>query len=133
MNLDDEELQRAIEEGKLHDLENPDAKAYKILFDSLSHERNEKLSPVFADKVIQRAVANNQKNESSKDMWWLGIGIFLMSICLIVSIALVGANFNLGFLKGIADYSGLLFAGAVLITIFNILDKRILKQRHDMQ
>jgi hypothetical protein len=132
MNLNEEELQRAIEEGRSNDPSNPDAKAYQALFDALS-KRDENLSPFFADKVIQKALANNQKKESSRDIWWLGIGIFFLSIALVIAIAIVGMNFNLGFLKGVAEYSGLLFAGAVLITIFNILDKRIVRHQHDIQ
>jgi hypothetical protein len=132
MNLNDEELQRAIEEGRSDDLHSADAKAYQILFEALS-KRDENLSPLFADRVIQKAMANNQKKESSRDIWWLGVGIFFLSIGFVVAIAMVGIKFNLGFLKGVAEYSGLLLAGAVLITIFNILDKRLVGHRHNIQ
>ena len=133
MNLNEEELQNAMEAGKLPDSANADEKAYRLVFDSLSRLPEEKLSHAFPDKVIQKVMAYNQKKESSKDIWWLGVGIFFMLIGLAIAVALVGARFDLGFLKAMADYKGLVLAAVVLITIFNLLDKKIVRSRMDIQ
>lgn len=133
MNLNEEELQNAMEAGKTPDASSADEKAYRLLFDSLSKEPEHKLSPAFADKVIQKIMAQNQKKESSRDIWWLGVGIFFMLIGLAIAIVFVGARFDLGFLKEVSDYKGLVIAGAILITVFNLLDKKIVRSRIDIQ
>jgi hypothetical protein len=133
MNLNDEDLQNAIDRGDVIDDSSGDVKAYRRVFDALSNEPSIKLPVNFADTVIQKAMAQNQKRESSRDIWWLGLGVFMMLIALMICVAFVGAKFNLGFLREMADYSGLLVAGVVLITIFNILDKTLVRAREEMQ
>jgi hypothetical protein len=132
MNLSEEELQNSMEAGKSPDATNADEKAYRLLFDSLSKQPELGLSAAFPDRVIQKVMAHNQKKESSRDIWWLGVGIFFMLIGLVVAIAFVGARFDLGFLKAMADYKGLVAAGAILITVFNLLDKKIVRSRMEI-
>ncbi len=133
MSQNEEQLQNSMEAGKMPDLSNADEKAYRLVFDSLSKEPEYKLSAGFPDKVIQRVMANNQKRESSRDIWWLGPGILFMLIGLVIAITFAGVRFDLGFLKSMADYKWLVFAAAALVVIFNILDKKIVRSRIDTQ
>ena len=131
MSLNEEELQRSILDGRELDDADVNVKSYRMVFDALSKEPAAGLSPAFADKVIQKVLAKNQK-ESSRDMWWLGFGLFLMVIALVVCVAWVGVNFNLGFLSGMSNYSGLLGAAIILITIFNVVDRKLVRAKHEI-
>lgn len=129
MNLNDDELQKAIEAGKATNTTDADETSYRLVFDSLSKERRIGVSNTFADKVIQKVLTQKQVKESSGEIWWLVVGIFMMLVALIIAIGFAGAKFDLGFLKAMNDYKGLLLAGAVLILIFNMLDRKLVRSR----
>lgn len=131
MNLNDEELQRRIEDGHLND--DIDGRAYKHVFDALRKEPGSNLSPTFADRVVQRAIALNQKKESSKDFLWLGVGFFLLLVCMIVAFAYAGVDkLNLNAFRGLWDYRGIVLGGVVMVVAFNWLDKKLVRTRIDI-
>jgi hypothetical protein len=129
---EDEELQRNLESGNKMASDNLDVKAYQYVFKALKKTPETGVSSSFADKVIQKALAQKQQKESSRDMWWFGIGLFLLSVAFIVALAFIGFRVNLGFLRVLADYKGLILVGAVLIWVFNVLDKKLVSTRADV-
>lgn len=60
---------------------------------------------------------------------WFGYlaGIVGLIVMLIISLSLVEFKFDLGFLKGIANYSGLFLFGIAFICLLNILEKRFIR------
>jgi hypothetical protein len=122
----DEELQKRIETGNFASQDDIDAKSYQHVFDALKKEPGRSLSFGFADKVVNRILAQKQQKESSRDFWLFGVGIFLLLIAGIVSVAFVGFKMNVGLLRVIADYSGFIVLGLLLALIFNYLDKKLL-------
>jgi hypothetical protein len=126
MNTYDEELQRKIEAREI--LEgNEDAKAYQKIFDALEKDPGFTLSDSFADRVIQKVMIRN--GESPWVFFWFGFGFFLLVgglvVATVASIAYYGFKPDLGFLRSIADYKGLLVVALILLTIFNYIDKRV--------
>ena len=125
MSREDEELQRRIEAGQQP--EGVDGQAYVKVFSALKREPEMRISPAFADKVVQRALALSQAKDSKRDMWWLGLGIFFLTLAFIIAFAFVGFRMNLGFLRILGDFKWLLLCGGVLIWIFNMIDKKLVK------
>jgi len=123
----EEEIQRNVEAGRLDGVNEFDAKAYQQVFSALKEAPNPMLSPSFADRVVKTVMERKGKSESSRDMWWFGIGIFLMSIALIVAFAFVGFKVNLGFLKIIGDFKWLIVLGGILMGLFHWLDKKLIR------
>jgi hypothetical protein len=128
----EEELQRKIEQGQpLPD--NQDVIAYQQVFRNLSKVPDYSLHAFFADRVIQKVMARKQAQESSKDLWWFGVGIFFLVVTLIVAFAVSFAYFRFklefGFLNAIADYKGLLVIGVLLVLIFNRFEKKLFESK----
>jgi amino acid transporter len=68
-----------------------------------------------------------QSKESKRDLWWFGIGIFLLTIAFITAFAFVGFKMNLGFLRAVSDYKWLLLMAVILVLIFNQVDKKLIR------
>jgi hypothetical protein len=131
MKTEDEQLQENTESGKFQ-ADSLDAKAYQYVFRAAAKEPAYRLDGNFADRVIQKVLAKKQQKESSRDFWWFGLGIFLLLIAFVVALGFIGFKINPGLLRSIADFKGLLITGAVLVWIFNILDKRLIKPQQEI-
>jgi hypothetical protein len=129
MNIDDEALQKSIEEGKSFK-DDADARAYQHVFRALQNDPGYDLSLAFAENVMQKA-AVNRRRESANDFIWFGIGIFLLVIAfivaLIISLVFIGFKPSLGFLGGLSAYKGLIVVAIVMIVIFSKLEKRLMR------
>ena len=127
MNRHEEELQKKIESGELvgADL---DSIAYREVFRVLSKEPKTQLPMNFSEKIIMKVLAKKQK-ESARDMWWLGFGVFFLIIGFIVTAVVAGLKFELGFLKDMSSYAGLLVFGAVFILVLNWIDRKVVEKK----
>ena len=128
----EEELQRKIEFGESVP-DDQDTNAYQQVFRNLSKAPDYSLHASFAERVMQKVLAQKQMKESSKDMWWFGVGIFLLVITLIVafavSFAYIRFQLNFGFLNAIGDYKGLLVVAILLVVIFNRFEKKLFESK----
>ena len=124
MKMQDEELQNRIEKG-LHHEESEDARAYKHVFDALKKEPDFHVSLPFADRII----ALIDKREDKRDYWWMGAGIFLTVIALIVSLALTQANWSAGVFTFLSGYPGLVTFGIAFILLLQWIDKKVVRKR----
>lgn len=124
MNSNDEDLQKNIESGINPNADDLDAKAYQEVFARLGKKPQINLSADFADAVIHRIEARQRKN-ASRDFFWLGFGVSLLIIALIVAAFMSGFKPTLGFLKGISSYAGIFAFGVAFILFLNRLDKKI--------
>lgn len=125
--INDEELQRNVEEGNTRPGDDLDTKAYQEVFSRLRKKPDTYLSANFADKIVFR-IQEQKRRSSSRDFYWLAFGIFMLTVALIVAIALTGFKPGLGFLKGISAYSGVFVFGAIFIFFLNRLDKKLLSK-----
>ena len=123
--ISDEDLQKSIESGNKNLEDHPDARAYQEVFARLKKEPDSYLSPGFADKVIAR-IGEQQRRSTSRDFYWLAVGVFLLTVAMIVAIAFSGFKPGLGFLKGISAYAGVFVFGVAFILFLNRLDKKLL-------
>ena len=126
MNDKEDQLQNDIERGTFGN-ESLDANAYRHVFRALEKEPEMTLSGSFADKVMLKI--GTKKSSSVRDFVWLGVGIFFSIIMLIVALGVSGLNLNLGFLKAMSDYKGLLIFAIGMMIAFNFLEKRLLRSR----
>lgn len=101
------------------------------MFSALSKEPGYALSTSFADRIVQKV--SEQKSESSWDFFWFGFGIFCLVAGLVasvvISIAYFGFKPDLGFLKSMTDYKGILALAIILIGIFNYVEKRVISNQ----
>ena len=120
----DEELQKNIEAGMSSNADDLDVKAYQEVFVRLGKKPQVNLSADFADAVIHRIEARQKKN-ASRDFFWLGFGVSLLVIALIVAGIMSGFKPTLGFLKGMSSYAGIFAFGIAFILFLNRLEKKI--------
>lgn len=122
-------LQQKIESGKTPD--SNEERAYWLVFRALNKEVEFPLSDSFADRVAFLAKGKQEVRQKSVfDYILFGIGFLLLLIAFVVSIVMTGFKFDLGFLKGLHSYSGLILMGALLIIAFNLIDVRVIRKQH---
>ncbi len=62
-----------------------------------------------------------------REFVWLGVGIFISIIVLIIASAIAGTKLNLGFLNAMSDYKGLFIFAIISMFVFNFFEKRLLR------
>jgi hypothetical protein len=130
MSNHDEELQRKTEAGIFDDENDLDAASYKMVFKALSKQSEVKLSEHFSDSVITKIQAR-QKRTALRDFLWLLLGVTFLVVGFVIAFVVSGLQFEFGFLKQISSYSGVFIFGAIVIVIFNWVEKRLLHLRED--
>ena len=128
MNRYEEELQRDIEAGLHTTADDADVKAYREVFRALGTPPQTSLSHHFADKIVAR-IEQKRKQESEKDLFWLGAGIGVMVLALVATMLYTGFKFDLGFLKEMPAYTGLLIFGIGFVALLTILEKKVLLKK----
>lgn len=123
MKNKDEELQIQIEKGFNHE-GSEDALAYRKLFDALRKEPDFNVSLPFADRIIDLI----DKREEKRDFWWMGIGIFLSLISMIVALTLTQANWSAGVFTFLSGYPGLVIFGIAFILVLQWIDKKVVRK-----
>jgi sensor c-di-GMP phosphodiesterase-like protein len=124
MKKQDEELQNSIERGLVHD-ETEDARAYRRVFEALKKEPDFQVPISFADRMI----ALIDKREEKRDHWWLGAGIFLSLMAMIVAVTLTDADFSINAFKFFSGYRGLVFFGIAFILLLHWIDKKMIRKQ----
>ncbi len=123
MSIKDEDLQNQIERSNSA-IEGIDAQVYKRIFDVLKKEPDFHLPVSFADKVVAKMEAGK---ESSRDLFWICLGVVSFVVAAIVSVALTGFKLNFGALKFINGYPGLIVFGIVFILVIQWVDKKLVR------
>jgi hypothetical protein len=123
----DENLQQAIESGRNVPLESDDAKAYQYIFEALKKSDDFVLPEAFADRVMLKIKPKG--SSFLKEYIWLGLGLLTMIIGLIATAMYLKIDWSLGFLEKMSEYKGLLLVGGILIVVFNVLEKHLLRHK----
>lgn len=122
-------LQQEVESGKTPD--SNEERAYSLIFRALNKEVEFPLSHSFADRVIFLVKERQDVQKKSVfDYILFGAGLFMLLLAFVVSIVMTEFKFDLGFLKGLHNYSGLILMGALLIITFNVIDVRLIRKHH---
>jgi hypothetical protein len=100
------------------------------VFSALKKKPETKLSGDFSDRIVF-SVQEKQKRDASRDMFWLGGGIFFLVIAFIVAIIMTSFKLEFGFLKDISGYAGIFVFGVAFIAMLGWLDKRLVFQRRE--
>lgn len=130
MKHDDEEIQKQVELG-LSESKTPAHDTYQKIFDALKQEPDYDLPVYFADRVVNRIIQQREEKTRRDHLWLITglIGIFVVFIItLILTLTMTSVTLQFGFLAHLLEYKWLLLTGAILVTVFNWLDKRILRQ-----
>jgi hypothetical protein len=112
--------------GGQHDSDDMDDLAFSKVDRALQREPGFRLPPDFSDRVIARI---ETKPESSKDMVWLGAGIFAFIIAAIVAVAFTDFKLNFGVLKFISGYPGLVAFGVLFVIVLQWIDKKVIQKK----
>jgi len=129
MNQHEENIQNQIERGEA--ATGPDADAYRMIFSALQKEPSFALPSGFADRVVQRAVAELARKEALRDRWWFIGGGVLLVAALVVSLVLV--EFKLAFKPGVgvftflAGYPGLVLFGLGFVLLLHFIDRKFIR------
>ena len=123
--MTDEELQNSIEKGFAG--QGSDEEAYRRVFDTLKREPSFKLPSDFAGKVI-RSLQPVPQPSAIRELAWLYVGLISFVIAAGIAIFLTGFTINLGVLKFISGYPGLILFGALFILALQWIDKRFVKK-----
>src|SRR5688500_15140580 len=129
MNVNDEELQNELVNGRTPEADSMDIRAYKKVFRALEKSPGFALQPGFAEKTVARLVAQQQA-KPSRDYFWFGAGIFFLIASAIATVLFTGFTLNFGFLNVMADYKGLAIFGILFVVFLNWLDKRLVVRKH---
>jgi hypothetical protein len=119
----EQELQNDIEKGLAGD-HTLDTKAYSLVFSALKKEPDYHVALPFADRIILFL----EKKEEKRDYWWMGVGIFLSVIALIVTLAITQTQWTAGVFTFLSGYSGLVVFGIAFILLLHWVDKRVIKK-----
>lgn len=122
--MTEEQLQQNIEEG-LPIKSDADALAYRKVFDALRKEPTYALPPNFARSVVDRLLQMRARKEQRRDNLWLVLGVILIAIAMVVTIALTDFNPNVGVFTFLKSYGGLLLFGVAFVLLLNWVEKRI--------
>lgn len=125
MNKREEELQSKVESQLDVPASNIEELAYQHVFRALTKEPKLDLPIHFADMILKKIV-DKKKREARRDFFWLAFGVAFLLVGLIVTAAVAGLTLQLGFLKDISGYAGVLVFGATLIVLFNWVEKRVI-------
>lgn len=129
MNRDEEKLQEKIEANMGFDDGNADVQAYRQVFQVLDRPPRYTLPDAFAQNVLRR-VEQKEQRSLRVAYAWLAAGIVLLLGACAAAVVLTGFTFEAGFLRGMADYKGLLAFGVAFVLFLHWLDKRLL-HHHD--
>jgi hypothetical protein len=127
MNSNEEDLQKSIESGNSTNADELDVKVYEEVFARLRKKPDGYLSAGFADRVVVR-IQEKQRISTSRDFVWLAIGVFLLTISVIVATVMSGFRPSLGVLKGMSGYAGVFAFGVIFILLLNRIDKKFLSK-----
>ena len=127
MNHFEEELQKNLEAGKNPQDDELDVKAYQTVFNALKQEPEFTLSPSFADKVMQRVIDKQNSKSTFREYFWFGLGIFVMFIASAVAVLMTDFKLDMGFLKGLSSFKGLISFGIFFIGLLHWLDKKLIR------
>jgi hypothetical protein len=122
----EEELQRSVEQGNVNN--DIDSKAYEVVFDALKQEPNYTLKSGFADRVMELA-ARQSSGSASTEFIWLGVGVFLLIVAMIVVMTKITMPTDFGFLSAMSSYAGLFVFGILFIALLHFIDRRFIQQR----
>lgn len=130
MNAEEEKLQNDLQSGLNPTGDELDVRAYREVFRVLEKEPEPALSAQFSQAVIAR-IASRQRQRDVKDYVWFAAGIVFLALSFLIAFLFTGFrfDFDLGFLKGMAEYKGLVIFGVVFIAFLNWLDKKLVAQR----
>lgn len=119
------ELQRGVEEGNASN--DIDSRAYEIVFDAVKKEPGYTLKAGFADRVMELA-ARQASGSATAEFIWMGIGVFLLFIAMIVALANITFTADFGFLSAMSSYAGLFVFGAIFIAMLHFIDRRFIRR-----
>lgn len=130
--MTDDQLQESIESGD--SVSSKDANAYRKVFSALQREPDFVLSASFSHRIVSQLA----RKRSSRDMFWLYMGLGGFVIALIVAIALTGFNpsmsfFTLGAFTFLSSYKGLIIFGIVFILLLQWIDRKFVQKTTELR
>lgn len=126
--MSDEEIQKRFESGLPVEGNDRDIVFYREVFRIAGKEPRTKVGNAFAESVVKKIVVK-KKREARRDIIWLSFGVVFLLIGLVVTAAIAGLQFELGFLKEMSGYAGVFIFGVAVIIAFNWLEKKTLSKK----
>ena len=128
MNLSDKELNDFAEGRDQEGIPSGEAKAYRLIIRALEKEPSYALPDDFADKTVS-LIAMKGKTSGSRDALWFILSIAGLAIGLALTLFLTKFKFDFNFLNVFSGYWGILFFGAALAVVIQVLDRFLIRPR----
>jgi hypothetical protein len=128
----EEELQKKVENREPVPA-SADAEAYRHVFAAVEKEMNFALPAGFADKVVQKIMAEAQRKEAARDRLWfilagiLFLGGFVASLVFVEFNPTVDFKPSVGVFTFLSGYPGLILFGVVFIALLHFVDKKFIR------
>ncbi len=118
--INDDELQRLIEQGKTSTEE--DFETYKLVFDGLkSNPKKFALKGDFSNSVMHRI--KSRKESPYGDKFWLTMGVIIFLTSGVYAVTLTTAGFTI--FNSVLELKGYIIIFVVLATLFKVIEKRL--------
>ena len=127
MKSSDDELQNQFDQGN-YTADGIDGQAYQKVYSALKREPDYTLPVYFADRLLSRIESEEKVKETSRDNWWLGLGLLSFVIVLIVSLVLTDFQPSAGAFQFLAGHAGLISFGLGFILLLNWIDKKVIRK-----
>ena len=128
MNSYEEEMQRNVEAGTSPGRDDLDARAYREVFRALQKDPGYGVPPGFAETVLHRVSAKQEK-ALMRDYLWFFAGILFVLSSAVVTLVITEVRLDFGFLNVMPQYRGLAVFAIIFILFINWLDKRLVRQK----
>lgn len=122
----DEILQNKVEAEEFDD--SLDSISYKKVFEALKRESSAHIPINFADRLVTLIEARESKKSSRLELLLFICGAILSVILFAVAIVLTKFELNLGFLKSINNFKGLIAFTIIFTGILLLLERRLLRK-----
>lgn len=120
--INDDELQRIVEEGNSKPSDDKDILAYQRLF-SVLNERPEHRSSGIEEAIISR-IETSRKRSTLRDYVWLSLGIVFLILIGLIAVAASGITFSLsGWQRTILALGT---CAGVVIVLINAAERKLL-------
>lgn len=125
----EEELQKKIENRETVPA-SADAEAYRHVFAAVEKEMNFTLPAGFADKVVERIMAEAKRKEALRDRLWFVVAGLLFLGGFVASVFFGEFKPGVGVFTFFSGYAGLIVFGVVFIAILHFVDKKFIRTQH---
>jgi len=119
---------KGVEKGTPETMDADDLKAYEVLYSHLKEKPGHGLPLSFKSNVLRKIEIEKKQANDTKFYWLLGF-VLLAGMVVIASLFLIFKDALAPSLGVMDKYIGFIFIGIVAVLLFNVVEKRLIKNK----